>query len=102
LRPWPVRQGAGTETKEKKMSKFRFAELPSNESVASLTTLVVSAWFLVAAGAMLVEPTVESQARALARTPVVTIKELSVSEAVQPDARFTIEVAARRHAGRVS
>jgi hypothetical protein len=85
------------------MSTYRFAEVPSNESVASLTTLLVSAWFLVAAGAMLAEPTVESQARALAtRTPVVTVKQLSAVDLVQPDARFTIEVAARRTGGGVS
>ena len=84
------------------MSTFKFADLPSNESVASLTTFLISSWFLVAAGVMLTEPTVESQARAIAaKTPVVTVRQLT-AQAEQPDARFTIEVVARREAGRVS
>ena len=78
------------------MSTFRFAEVPSNDSVASLVTFLVSAWFLAAGGAMLAEPSVDSQARAMAKTPVVTVRQLSVSEAVQPDARFTIQVVAQR------
>ena len=83
------------------MSPFKFADVPSNESVASLVTFVVSAWFLAAAGAMLAEPTVESQARALhSRTPTVTVNQLSVSQA--PEARFTIQVVAERSARRVS
>ena len=35
---------------------YRFAELPSNSSVASSVTLLVSAWFLVASGAILADP----------------------------------------------
>ena len=85
------------------MSQFKFAEVPSNDSVASLVTLVVSAWFLAAAGAILAEPTVDAQTRALhAKTPVVTVRQLSVTEAVQPDARFTIHVVAERSAAGVS
>jgi hypothetical protein len=39
------------------MNAYQFlARLPSNGSVASLVTLVVSAWFLVAAGAILSDP----------------------------------------------
>jgi hypothetical protein len=84
------------------MSTYKFAELPSNESVASATTFLISAWFLVAAGAMLAEPSVDSQVRALtAKTPVVTVRQIT-AQAEQPDARFTIEVVAKRDAGRVS
>ena len=84
------------------MSNYKFAELPSNESVASVTTFLISAWFLMAAGAILVEPSVEDQAKALAsRTPVVTVRQLN-AQADIPDARFQIEVVAKRDAGRVS
>ena len=34
------------------MSAYRFANLPSNGSVAAVVTLVVSGWFTVAAAAM--------------------------------------------------
>ena len=79
------------------MSNYRFAEVPSNDSVASLVTLLVCAWFLAASGAMLTESSVESQSRALhAKTPVVTVRQLSVTEAVHPDARLTIHVVAQR------
>ena len=85
------------------MTTYRFAEMPSNEAVASLTTLVVSAWFLMAGAAMLGEPSVEQQTRALAaKTPTVTVRQLSATEHVQPDVRFTVEVAARRLPARVS
>jgi hypothetical protein len=85
------------------MTNYRFAEMPSNEAVASLTTFVVSAWFLVAGAALLTEPSVGQQARALAaKTPTVTVRQLSARENVQPDVRFTVEVAARRTPGRVS
>jgi hypothetical protein len=40
----------------KNMNEYKFAEYPSNSSVASGVTLLVSAWFLVAAGAILAEP----------------------------------------------
>ncbi len=84
------------------MSPFKFAEVPSNDSVASAVTFLVSVWFLAASGALLAEPTVEAQSRALAKTPVVTVKQLSVTEVVQPDARFTIHVVAQRASGKVS
>ena len=84
------------------MSTYKFADVPSNESVASLTTFLMSAWFVVAAGAMLAEPSHESQVRAIAaKTPVVTVRQIT-AHAEQPDARFTIEVVAKRDAGRVS
>ena len=85
------------------MSAYRFAELPSNESVATLSTFLVSAWFLVAAGALLAEPSVDQQARALqAKTPVVTVRTLSTAAHAEPDARFTIQVVAKRGSAGVS
>jgi hypothetical protein len=38
------------------MDKFRFANLPSHSSVAAGVTMLVSAWFLVAAGSMIADP----------------------------------------------
>jgi hypothetical protein len=77
------------------MSPFQFAHIPSNESVASLVTIVASAWFLMAAGAMLAEPSVEQQARALhAKTPVVVVRQVSAMQ--MPEAHFTIHVVAQR------
>ena len=82
------------------MNTYKFDELPSSETVASVTTFVISAWFLVAAGVMLREPTVDEQQRALAaKTPVVTVREIT-AYAEQP--RVTIEVVAKRESARVS
>ena len=85
------------------MSPFKFAQVPSNDSVASLVTLIVSAWFLMAAGAMLAEPSVDQQARSMhAKTPVVSVRQVSAMQEEQPDARFTIHVVAQRSALGVS
>ena len=82
------------------MSNYKFDELPNSESVATLTSFLISAWFLVAAGAMLKEPSVDQQQRALAaKTPVVTVREIT-AYAEQP--RVTIEVVAKRESARVS
>jgi hypothetical protein len=82
------------------MSTYKFDDLPSSESVATLTSFLISAWFLVAAGAMLAEPSVDQQQRALAsKTPVVTVRQVA-SYAEQP--RVTIEVVAKRDSARLS
>jgi hypothetical protein len=39
--------------KEKKMSNFRLAPLPSNASIADAVTVAVCAWFTLAAGTLL-------------------------------------------------
>jgi hypothetical protein len=83
--------------KEMQMSSFKFTEVPSNESVASLVTLAVAAWFLAAGAVMLAEPSVESQARALhAKIPVVTVRQVSAMQEEQPETRMTITVVAQR------
>lgn len=38
------------------MNAFRFAAYPSNDLIAAGVTVLVSAWFLVAAGAILGDP----------------------------------------------
>ncbi len=79
------------------MSPFIYAHAPNSDSVAALVTVIVSGWFLMAAGAMLIEPSVLEQARALhAKTPVVTVRQVSAMQEEQPDARFTIHVVAQR------
>ena len=70
------------------MNAYEFMpKLPSNGSVSSLVTHVVSAWFLVAAGAILADPpspyTQRAVPQAMARTP-----------AQAPSYRETIMVAA--------
>jgi len=82
------------------MNTYKFDDLPNSETVASVSTFLISAWFLVAAGAMLREPSVDEQQRALAaKTPVVTVREIT-AYAEQP--RVTIEVVAKRDSARVS
>ncbi len=50
------------------MNAYRFAELPSNSSVASFVTLLVSGWFLVASGAILADPASPYTQRAQSQT----------------------------------
>ena len=76
------------------MASYQFAPLPSNASVASLVTLVVCAWFAVAAGAMLTEPPVEKAFHS------VTVQARTVY--AMPDASVRIEVVAKRPTLRVS
>jgi hypothetical protein len=86
------------------MNAYEFAE----SSVATGVTLLVSAWFLVAAGAILTDPvspyTQRPVAQAVAQSPAASIvvaekqsapRLLAVSSAA-PDARFTITVQAKR------
>ena len=87
------------------MNEYKFAEYPSNSSVASGVTMLVAGWFLVAAGAILADPASPYTAR-----PVVTVENTAnfmVGEENQgpreqrvamagPDARFTITVEAKR------
>ena len=75
------------------MSQFKFAEIPSNDTVASVVTLLVCAWFTAAGGAMLAEPSVEQQARNAHRTPIVTVRQIAV---VEPAVRETVTVVASR------
>src|SRR5258706_6273041 len=53
---------------DKSMTAYRFAELPSNSSVASFVTLLVSGWFLVASGAILADPASPYTQRAQSQT----------------------------------
>jgi hypothetical protein len=86
------------------MNEYKFAEYPSNSSVASGVTMLVSAWFLVAAGAILADPPspYTQQPGLQARTATVTVAQISAAPrlipamATAPAARFTITVEAKR------
>ena len=95
----------------KTLNDYRIAEFPSNSSVASGVTSIVSLWFLVAAGAILTDPpsvytqrvvNVAQQApAATVEQPLETASAMSEAAlvpavAAAPDARFTITVEARR------
>jgi hypothetical protein len=70
------------------MKAYEFTQVPSNATVTTVVTLVVSAWFVLAGGAILSghhsEGTLE-----MANTPTSHAQ-------VTPDAHFQIVVEARR------
>ncbi len=86
------------------MNEYKFAEYPNNESIASGVTLLVSAWFLVAAGAIITDPSspYTQPPVAQAQTASVTVSQLTPAPrlipamATAPGARFTITVEAKR------
>ena len=72
------------------MNAYRFAKYPTH-SIASGVTLLVSAWFLVASGAILAGPAPSAPAvHAAAAEPTHV--------AIAPEARLTITVEASRSA----
>jgi hypothetical protein len=85
-----------------KMKEFKFTDYPSNSSVSSGVTLLVSAWFAVAAGAILADPVSPYTQRALAEAnqPTRYVEEVATpaSVAIAPEAHFTITVEASRSA----
>jgi hypothetical protein len=89
------------------LMEYKFAEFKSESSVASGVTVLVSAWFLVAAGAILADPASPYTQRpvmqqAAAPAVVTTIAEAAPAAklipvvASAPDARFTITVEGKR------
>jgi hypothetical protein len=72
------------------MIRYEFNQLPSNSAVSSVVTVLVSAWFLLAGGAILSDQHSQHNVE-MARTP-------SMASTVVPDAHFTIVVEARRNA----
>ena len=86
------------------MKAYKFAEYPSNSSVASGVTLLVAAWFLVAAGAILADPVshythrVEAEAAPVTRYAEEAATPAASTVAIAPAAHFTITVEASRSA----
>lgn len=69
------------------MNAYKFANLPSNSSVDSGVTMLVSVWFLVAAAAILGDP-----------SSTYTSSDPLAVTVVAPQARETIVVQASRSA----
>ena len=83
------------------MNTYRFPTYPSSSLVASGVTALVSVWFLVAAGAILSDPSSPYTRRVVsASTPVKTAHvEVNLRRvALAPPALGTIYVSARRSA----
>jgi hypothetical protein len=84
------------------MKAYKFAQYPSDSAVASGITLLVSVWFLVAAGAILSDPTSQYTQRdeVRAAAPLVHTADASpiAGSPVAPEAHFRITVEARRSA----
>ena len=77
------------------MSTYKFANLPDNSSVDFGVTALVSVWFLVAAGAILTDPSSVYSHRA----PALQAKAApAATVAIAPEARLTIMVVGRRSA----
>ena len=72
------------------MSSYKFDDLPSNSSVASVVTLAVCAWFWVAGAAMIVSP---HSAPVAVPTHVVYS---APAVAIEPEARLLIVVEGSR------
>lgn len=75
------------------MNTYRFANIPSHSSVVAGVTTLVSAWFLVAAGSIVADP---SGAQSLRVDPPREELRLGASEV--PDVREKIVVTASRAA----
>ena len=70
------------------MNTYRAERLPSSAAVSSFVTVLVSAWFVLAAGAILTDQH-SGATLEMAKTP-------SSHALVTPDAHFSITVEARR------
>jgi hypothetical protein len=79
------------ESRRATMKPYEFANMPSSAAVSSLVTVLVSAWFVLASGAILTDQHSAANIER-AKTP-------SEHAQVTPDAHFTITVEARRLAG---
>jgi hypothetical protein len=91
---------AGIAQGEKKMNDYKFTQYPSNSSVASGITMLVSVWFLLASGAILADPVSPYTQRALAERAHAQ-PQSTVAIAIAPAAHLTITVEARRPAALV-
>lgn len=73
------------------MNTYKFSDMPSNAAVTSVVTLLVSAWFVLASGAILTDQHSEAN--------VDSARAVAMSSAEIPaEARMTIVVEARRSA----
>jgi hypothetical protein len=77
------------------MNTFRFARIPSHSSVVAGVTTLVSAWFLVAAGAIMVDPGTDS---IRVDPPREELRQAAAIPDIPEAAREKIVVTARRSA----
>jgi len=102
---WSRPEAQGIDKGETKMGTYKFAAYPSNSSVASGVTVLVSLWFLVAAGAILSDPSSPYTRKEANATPVARtarVEFVRPVSAVEPDMFDTITVSAKRTAGRTA
>ena len=78
------------------MNTYKFADLPSNSSVASLVTLLVSGWFLIAAGAILSDPSSVYTQRSQTEAARALVESPRNAAVIAPEAHLTILVVAKR------
>ena len=85
------------------MNEYKFAEYPSNDAVASGVTMLVSAWFLVAAGLIITDssayaPRVQVQVSPMTQNDDESAYPAPTNVAIAQQARLTINVEAHRSA----
>ncbi|HEX4781272.1 MAG TPA: hypothetical protein VH301_10990 [Usitatibacter sp.] len=82
------------------MNAYRFAAYPSNSVVAAGVTVLVSAWFLVAAGAILTDPPSPYTQRVQPMQERLAAAEEPVQvRAATPHVHYTVMVVGKRSAG---
>ena len=80
------------------MDAFRFAAYPSNDLVANGVTVLVSAWFLVAAGAILGDPASPYTQRVVEAKPAQVAMAEVPAHGV-PHVHYTVRVMGKRTTG---
>lgn len=79
------------------MNAYRFAAYPSNSAVAAGVTFLVSAWFLVAAGAILSDPPSQYTQRVVPQSERVAMASVApLARAATPHVHYTVMVVAKR------
>jgi len=80
------------------MNAYRFAAYPSNSVVAAGVTLIVSVWFLVAAGAILTDPPSQYTQRVVVQPTQVAMAQAPVQARAVPHVKYTVMVVGKRTA----
>jgi hypothetical protein len=84
--------------RRKKMNAFKFAAYPSNDLVAAGVTVLASAWFLVAAGAILNDPASPYTQRVVEAKPA-QVAMLEAPARSIPHVHYTVKVMGKRITG---
>jgi hypothetical protein len=82
-----------TQRKKNMNTTYKFSSVPSNSTVAGLVTVMVSAWFLMAAAAIFADP---SASRTVERDVLSQAPAPATEVAIAPEAHFKITVEAPR------